>query len=157
MFLPRTLLIRGADCCTASVSWKCSPFWDPGMGFLERYMRYFQPSRKSVQQHNCGSFCPCRTCHISRCISGASLTPVAQPAAYGRFLYREIPPPLVDNAVWEKITKGRAGTRWDIVVDKSWKDIGGDPIRGNVYREVWRVQDRNKRKTRRKGTASAKK
>ena len=31
------------------------------------------------------------------------------------------------------------------------------PRRGAVYREVWRVQDGNKRKDRRKGKASAKK
>ena len=33
---------------------------------------------------------------------------------------------IVDNAVREKITKGRAGIRWDNVVKKTWKDIGGD-------------------------------
>ena len=35
-------------------------------------------------------------------------------------------PAIVDYAVWEKITKGRAGTRWDNVVEKIWKDIGED-------------------------------
>ena len=35
-------------------------------------------------------------------------------------------PATVDNAVWEKVTKGRAGIRWDNVVDKTWKDMGGD-------------------------------
>ena len=35
-------------------------------------------------------------------------------------------PAIVDNAVWEKITKGRAGIRWDIVVEKIWKDVAGD-------------------------------
>ena len=29
-------------------------------------------------------------------------------------------------AVWEKKTKGRAGIRWDSVVEKIWKDLGGD-------------------------------
>ena len=29
-----------------------------------------------------------------------------------------------DIAVWEKVTKGRAGIRWDSVVEKVWKDIG---------------------------------
>ena len=33
---------------------------------------------------------------------------------------------IVDNAVWEKITKGRAGIRWDNVAEKQWKDIEGD-------------------------------
>ena len=31
-----------------------------------------------------------------------------------------------DIAVWEKVTKGRAGIRWDSVVEKVWKDIGGN-------------------------------
>ena len=35
-------------------------------------------------------------------------------------------PAIVDRAVWEKITKGRAETRWDNVLEKIWKDIGGD-------------------------------
>ena len=28
--------------------------------------------------------------------------------------------------MWAKITKGRAGIRWDNVVEKIWKDIGED-------------------------------
>ena len=28
--------------------------------------------------------------------------------------------------MWEKITNGRAGIRWDNVVEKIWKDFGGD-------------------------------
>ena len=35
-------------------------------------------------------------------------------------------PAIVDKAVWEKITKGRAGTRRDNVVEKIWNDIEGD-------------------------------
>ena len=35
-------------------------------------------------------------------------------------------PDIVDRAVCEKLTKGRAGTRWDKVVEKIWKDLGGD-------------------------------
>ena len=35
-------------------------------------------------------------------------------------------PAIVDRAVWEKKTKGRAGTRWDNIVEKIWKDLGGD-------------------------------
>ena len=34
---------------------------------------------------------------------------------------------MVDRAVWEKIAQGRAaGIRWDNVVEKMWKDLGGD-------------------------------
>ena len=33
-------------------------------------------------------------------------------------------PAIADRAVWEKLTKGRAGIRWDSVVEKVWKDIG---------------------------------
>ena len=35
-------------------------------------------------------------------------------------------PAIADGAVWEKITKGRAGIRWDSVVEKVWKDVGGN-------------------------------
>ena len=34
-------------------------------------------------------------------------------------------PAVLDRALREKITKGRAGTRWDNVVEKIWKDLGG--------------------------------
>ena len=44
-------------------------------------------------------------------------------------------PAIVDRAVWEKITKGQAGIRWDNAVEKTWKDLSG----GIVYREVLRV------------------
>ena len=33
---------------------------------------------------------------------------------------------IVDRDVWEKVTKGRAGIKWDNVVEKIWKDLGGD-------------------------------
>ena len=33
---------------------------------------------------------------------------------------------IADRAVWEKVAKGRAGIRWDSVVEKVWKDIGGN-------------------------------
>ena len=33
---------------------------------------------------------------------------------------------IVDMAVWEKITKGRAGIRWDNVIEQICKDLGGD-------------------------------
>ena len=32
----------------------------------------------------------------------------------------------MDRAAWEKITKGRAGIRWDNVVETTRKDLGGD-------------------------------
>ena len=35
-------------------------------------------------------------------------------------------PAIGDRAVWEKPTKERAGIRWDNVVEKIWKDLGGD-------------------------------
>ena len=35
-------------------------------------------------------------------------------------------PAIVDRAVWEKKTKGRAGIRWDNVVEKIRKDLGED-------------------------------
>ena len=35
-------------------------------------------------------------------------------------------PAIADRAVWEKVTKGGAGTRWDSLVEKVWKDIGGN-------------------------------
>ena len=34
-------------------------------------------------------------------------------------------PATANSAVWEKVTKGRAGRRWDNVVEKVWKGIGG--------------------------------
>ena len=35
-------------------------------------------------------------------------------------------PAIADRAVWEKIPKGPAGLRWDNVVEKIWKALGGD-------------------------------
>ena len=34
-------------------------------------------------------------------------------------------PAIANSAVWEKVTKWRAGIRWDNVVDKVFKEIGG--------------------------------
>ena len=64
-------------------------------------------------------------------------------------------PAIADRAVWEKITKGRAGIEWDNVVEKIWKDLGDQEH--TVHEKKWRVQDRSKSKDRRKGKASAKK
>ena len=64
-----------------------------------------------------------------------------------------MPAIIADKAVWEKITKGRAGIRWGTIVDKISKNLGGgqEEVPGTVYGEVWRVQDRSKRKNKRKG------
>ena len=35
-------------------------------------------------------------------------------------------PATADRAVWEKATEGRAGTRWDSVVEKVWKVMPGN-------------------------------
>ena len=35
-------------------------------------------------------------------------------------------PAVADRAAWEKITKRRAGTRWDNVVEQIWKGLGRD-------------------------------
>ena len=35
-------------------------------------------------------------------------------------------PAIADKAVWKKVTKGRAGIRWDSVVEKVWKVIPGN-------------------------------
>ena len=33
---------------------------------------------------------------------------------------------MVDRFVWKERTKGKAGIRWDIVVENVWKEIGGN-------------------------------
>ena len=43
------------------------------------------------------------------------------------------------------------------VVERIWKDLGGGGMKGTVYREVWRVQDRSKRNNRREGKAGVRK
>ena len=35
-------------------------------------------------------------------------------------------PAITDRAVMENGTEGRGGIRWDRVVEKVWKDIGGN-------------------------------
>ena len=61
-------------------------------------------------------------------------------------------PAIPDRAVWEKVTKGRAGIRWDSVVEKVWKDVGGNQ---EEILSIEKFQDR--RKDRNTGKASAKK
>ena len=54
-------------------------------------------------------------------------------------------PATVDRAVWENITKGRGGIRWDKVVENILKDLGGGEEEVlPTYREVWRIQDKMK-------------
>ena len=68
-------------------------------------------------------------------------------------------PAIADRAVWEKVTKRRAGMSWNKMGTRSrenMKIFRGRPRRGTVHK-VWRVQDRSKRKNRREGKASAKK
>ena len=66
-------------------------------------------------------------------------------------------PAIADRAVWEKVTKGRPGIRSDSVVEKVWKDIGGNQEEVLSIREVCGVQDRSKIMDRNEGRASAKK
>ena len=35
-------------------------------------------------------------------------------------------PAIAERAVWEKVTRGRAGIRQDSVVEKAWKGIEGN-------------------------------
>ena len=48
-------------------------------------------------------------------------------------------PAIANRAVWEKVTKGRAGVRWDNVVDTVWKEVPGrrKPRRHTVHWEDW--------------------
>ena len=55
-------------------------------------------------------------------------------------------PAIADRAVCDKVSKGRAGIRWDSVVEKVWKDKGGSQERILLsIDKVWGVQDRSKR------------
>ena len=54
-------------------------------------------------------------------------------------------PAIVDRFEWKIRTKGKAGIRWDKVVENVWKDIGGNKKRDNVNRGRRRVQDKNRR------------
>ena len=46
------------------------------------------------------------------------------------YLVRSMPkkrlPAIASSAVWEKITKERAGIWWYNVVDNVWKEVGGN-------------------------------
>ena len=68
-------------------------------------------------------------------------------------------PVTANGAVWENVTKGRTGIRWNNVGDKVWKEIGGKqeeiycPRRslGGMYKAEL------KRNVKKKGRASVKK
>ena len=67
-------------------------------------------------------------------------------------------PAIADRAVWEKLTKGRAGIRWDSVVEKAWKDIGGNQeeiLQLSIDKFGW--YETEAKEKRNKGKASAKK
>ena len=65
---------------------------------------------------------------------------------------------IADRAVRDKVTKGRAGIRWDSVVENVWKDTGGNQEEILSIEKFEAVQGRSgKRNDRNKGKASAKK
>ena len=56
-------------------------------------------------------------------------------------------PAVADRAVRGKATKGGAGITWDSVVEKAWKDTGGDREgKGSTEKEVGRYEAKNRRK-----------
>ena len=72
-------------------------------------------------------------------------------------------PAIVDRAVWEKETKGRAGITWNSVVEKVWKDIGGNQKEvmsvenfGRYKAEVEENMERRQRLALRNGVKSEK-
>ena len=65
-------------------------------------------------------------------------------------------PAIVDRAVWDKVTKERAGIKCDSVVKKALKYIGGNQ-EDMMPAEVWEVQGRSRRNDREKGKAGAEK
>ena len=56
----------------------------------------------------------------------------------------------VSSAVWEKVTKGRAGRCWGGGVEKVWEDTGGNQEE-TLSIEVCEVQDRSERKDKKEG------
>ena len=66
-------------------------------------------------------------------------------------------PAIVDSSVWEKITRGRAGVRWDNVVKKIWKGLGGYQEEVLSMEKFGGFKTEVKERPRRKGKASAKK
>ena len=66
-------------------------------------------------------------------------------------------PAIVDGAVWEKVTKGRAGIRWDSVVEKIWKDLGRGQEKVMSAGKFGRYKAEVEEIIERRGKASAKK
>ena len=66
-------------------------------------------------------------------------------------------PAKANRTVWDKVTKGRAGIRWDSVVEKVWKDIGGNQEEVLSIEKFAGYKTEVKEKIRNKGKASAKK
>ena len=66
-------------------------------------------------------------------------------------------PAIADRAVWEKVTKGRAGKGWNSVVERVWKGIGGTQEEIPSIEKFGGRKTRSKRKYRNKGKANAKK
>ena len=66
-------------------------------------------------------------------------------------------PVIAETAVWDKVTKGRAGIRWDSVVEKAWKEMGENQEEILSIDKFGEVQVRSKRKDRNKEKAGTKK
>ena len=66
-------------------------------------------------------------------------------------------PAIADRAVWEKGQKGRAGIRWESVVEKVWKDIGGNQREILSIDKFGGYKTEVKKAMRNKGKDSAKK
>ena len=64
-------------------------------------------------------------------------------------------PAIADRAVWEKITKGQAGVRWDNVVEKIGKELGGDKEEVLSIEKFGGYKTDAIKKNRKKGKASA--
>ena len=64
-------------------------------------------------------------------------------------------PAIAGRAVWEKVKNGRAGTRWKIVLEKVWEDIGGhqDDVRSIVEKFGGHEAEKEERTERRQRLA----
>ena len=73
-----------------------------------------------------------------------------------RKMSRKRLPARADRAVWEKVTEGRVGIKWDSIVDKVWKDKGNQEEILSMEK-FGGCKTGSTRKARKKGMASAKK
>ena len=64
---------------------------------------------------------------------------------------------IVNKYVWEKVTKGRAGIRWDNVAQEEWKDIGGQQEEAMPADKFGRYKTEIEENDKKKGKAGAKK